>query len=133
MLKQLLLLADETPSQGGGWQSYILLGVLVVFFIGMMIFSSRSQKKRQQKVQDMINNLRVGDKVKTIGGIIGVIVEVCPDGAFVIETGSATKKSFMKFDKSAIYASADSSNQAATNEPKAEVYDETVSDDETAE
>jgi len=79
----------------------------------------------------MINNLRVGDKIKTIGGFIGTIIEVCEDGAFIIETGSATKKSYMKVDKSAIYASADSANASSNTAaaPKEEVYNETVVDD----
>lgn len=130
------LLADtssSTDSTTNNWTSYIFLGILVVFFIGMMIFSSRSQKKRQQKVQDMINALKVGDSVKTIGGFIGTIVEVCDDNAFVIETGSSTKKSYMKIDKSAIYASADTASAKAedtTKPAEKQVYDEVVKEDE---
>lgn len=125
--------SGTTETSGNGWTQYIFLGVLVLFFIGMMIFSSRSQKKRQQKVQDMINALKVGDKIKTIGGFIGTIVEVCDDNAFIIETGSDTMKSFMKIDKSAIYASADTASAKAddtTKPAEKQVYDEVVKDED---
>jgi preprotein translocase subunit YajC len=78
----------------------ILLGVMFTF----MVLNSRSQKKRAQETQEMLNAIGPGNKVKTIGGICGVIVEVCDDGTFVLETGTeASGKSFIKFDKQAIY------------------------------
>ena len=53
----------------------------------------------------MINASTRGNKVKTIGGICGVVVEVCPeDNTFVLETGTeASGKSYIKFDKQAVY------------------------------
>lgn len=124
------LLLEDTASTGAGWTSYLMLGVLVLFFVGMMIFSSRGQKKRQKKVQDMINALQVGDKIKTIGGFIGTIIEVCDDNAFIIETGSAEMKSYMKIDKSAIYASTETNpNSDGAQKAKSSEYNETVQDD----
>ena len=79
----------------------LLIGIMIVF----MVFSSRSQKKRQQETQNMLNAIQPGNKVKTIGGICGVVVEVCPeDNTFVLETGSEKSgKSYIKFDKQAVY------------------------------
>ena len=53
----------------------------------------------------MLNAIQPGNKVKTIGGICGVVVEVCPeDNTFVLETGTeASGKSYIKFDKQAVY------------------------------
>ncbi len=123
------LLAEQATSN---WTQYIMLGVLVIFFIGMMMFSSRSQKKRKAKVEEMIIALGVGDQIKTIGGFIGEIVEVCSDNAFVIKTGVNDKFSYMKIDKSAIYAAGEGANQKTTedaekdkSDPK-DVYSETV-------
>ncbi|MEG2117438.1 MAG: preprotein translocase subunit YajC [Clostridia bacterium] len=124
-----LLLEDAAP-QSAGWTSYLMLGVLVLFFVGMMIFSSRGQKKRQKKVADMIDALKVGDKIKTIGGFIGTIIEIGEDNSFIIETGSATMKSYMKIDKSAIYASTDTATASSGAKPKTEEYNETVKEDE---
>ncbi|MBR2474867.1 MAG: preprotein translocase subunit YajC [Clostridia bacterium] len=60
----------------------LILGVMVVFFI----FTSRKSKKEQQQIDDMRNNLQIGDEVTTIGGIIGRVVSV-KDETVLIETG----------------------------------------------
>jgi preprotein translocase subunit YajC len=54
---------------------------------------------------NMLNAIQPGNKVKTIGGICGVVVEICPeDNTFILETGSeASGKSYIKFDKQAVY------------------------------
>ena len=89
----------------GNYGSYILMGVLLLIIIVFMVFNSRAQKKRQQETMDMLNAIQPGNKVKTIGGICGVVVEVCPeDNTFVLETGTeASGKSYIKFDKQAVY------------------------------
>jgi len=52
-----------------------------------------------------LDAMKPGNKVKTIGGVIGVVVEVCPeDNSFVLETGTEKSgKSYIKFDKQAVY------------------------------
>ena len=99
---------SDSTVQGGcanGWTSYVMIGVLFVVIVVWMIFSRRSQKKKQEEVQNTLDAVRPGNKVKTIGGICGIVVEVCPeDNTFILETGSeASGKSYMKFDKQAIY------------------------------
>ncbi len=103
------LLTGETPATNpaGDWTSWILIGVLVVAFVVMMIISSRSNKKKQQEQEAVMNGLRPGNKVKTIGGICGIVVEVDnEEGTFVLETGNELNgKSYVKFDLQAIYQS----------------------------
>ena len=110
MLKKLTnLLADTTEeastSNGNPYIMYIFIGVLILLFVGMMFLNRRSQKKRQTETQNMLDAIRPGNKVKTIGGICGIVVEVCPDdNTFVLETGTeASGKSYIKFDKQAVY------------------------------
>ena len=93
----------------------ILLGVMVTF----MVLNSRSQKKRAQETQEMLNAIGPGNKVKTIGGICGIVVEVnAEDNTFVLETGSETHgKSYIKFDKQAVYQT---DAQAKKEQPKEE-------------
>lgn len=85
--------------------SVILMAVLFGLIIVWMVFSKRTQEKRQQETMDMLNAIKPGNKVKTIGGICGIVVEVCPDdNTFVLETGTeASGKSYIKFDKQAVY------------------------------
>ncbi len=100
----------ETEGQTGepnNWASYILMGVVVVILIGAMIIISRRNKKRQQEAEDLINAVKPGNKVKTIGGVCGIVVEVDDEeNTFVLETGSETSgKCYMKFDRQAILQS----------------------------
>lgn len=91
--------------QGSGAGSWIVMLVLIAIIVVFMVFNRRSQAKRQQETMDMLNAIQPGNKVKTIGGICGVVVEVCPeDNTFVLETGTeASGKSYIKFDKQAVY------------------------------
>ena len=96
------LLAEEPPNP---WGTYLMLGILVAIMVVFMVLNRRSQKKRQEETMNMLNAIQPGNKVKTIGGICGVVVEVCPeDNTFVLETGTeASGKSYIKFDKQAVY------------------------------
>ena len=110
MLLYSILSGDTTTSGSGAstgseWVTYVLLGVIVVAVIAMFVVSSRSNKKRQEEADKLINAVRPGNKVKTIGGVCGIVVEVDDEeNTFVLETGTeASGKSYMKFDKQAIY------------------------------
>lgn len=110
MLLYSILSGDTTTSGSGAstgseWATYVLLGVIVVAVIVMFVVSSRRNKKRQEEADKLINAVRPGNKVKTIGGVCGIVVEVDDEeNTFVLETGTeASGKSYMKFDKQAIY------------------------------
>ena len=95
---------DAPQNTGTPWSSYIMIGVLLVIIIVFMVYNRRTQKKRQQETEKMLDAIKPGNKVKTIGGICGVVVEVCEDNTFVLETGTeASGKSYIKFDKQAVY------------------------------
>lgn len=100
-------LADEASGTGANnsWIMWVILGVIVVLFVVWMVYSSKKQKKQQQEVQDKINAVKPGNKVKTIGGVCGIVVEVdLEENTFILETGSETTgKCYVKFDKQAIF------------------------------
>ena len=85
--------------------TYVIFGVLIVAIIVMFVFSSRRRKKQEQEAQDLINAVKPGNKVKTIGGICGIVVEVDnEENTFVLETGTENSgKCYIKFDRQAIY------------------------------
>lgn len=87
------------------WATYAMMGALVLLIVVFMAFNRKTQKKKQQEAMDMLNAIKPGNKVKTIGGICGIVVELCPeDNTFILETGSeASGKSYIKFDKQAVY------------------------------
>ena len=98
-----LLLAEDGANNG--WVIYVFLGVIVVLFILMFFFTGRKRKKQEQDAQNLINAVGPGNKVKTIGGVCGIVVEVDnEENTFILETGSETTgKCYIKFDKQAIY------------------------------
>ena len=91
-------LLEDAPNNN--WVLYIFVGVILVVFIAFMFFSGRKNKARQQEYVEQLEAIRPGNKVKTIGGICGIVVEVCDDNTVIIETGTEkTGKSYVKMDK----------------------------------
>lgn len=119
MLNSLLIASNQIVT-------YVILGVLVVAIIVMFVFSSRRRKKQEQEAKDLIDAVKPGNKVKTIGGICGIVVEVDnEENTFVLETGTEQSgKCFIKFDRQAIYQT-DAVVEKPT-EPKTENAPETV-------
>lgn len=69
----LLQAAPAAQPQGSSWGMWIMLAmVLVVMYVFMIL----PQRKQQKKLQEFRNSLKKGDKVVTVGGIYGEIVEV---------------------------------------------------------
>ena len=82
--------------------SMISLGVTMVLMLGMMYFMIyRPQKKQEKKDAEMRSNLEIGDKVTTIGGVVGRVVAISDkDSTILLETGSDRVK--IRFTKTAI-------------------------------
>ncbi len=97
--------ADDSAAKGCDATSLIPFALILAAAVVLFFFSRRSQKKQQEKIDATLDAIQPGNKVKTIGGICGVVVELCPeDNTFILETGSETSgKSYIKFDKKAVY------------------------------
>lgn len=79
----------------------IVYGVLIAALIGLLVFSMFKNKRRQAEAAQMAANLAVGDKVQTIGGIIGEIAEIDHnEGTITVKTGKST----IVFSKQAVYS-----------------------------
>jgi len=71
----------------------------IVLIIGVFYFLVlRPQQQRQRQLQQTISSLKIGDRVVTTGGIIGVITTV-RDASFLIRTAD---KSILEIARSAI-------------------------------
>lgn len=76
---------------------------LILMFVIFYFLIIRPQKKKANEINEMRENLKVGDKIITIGGIIGKIVLVKED-YLVIETSSDnTKIEIMKWGVNGTY------------------------------
>lgn len=57
---------------------YAILPWVLIFGV-FWFFLIRPQRKQQKEHEDMLNNLEVGDKIVTIGGIKGKIIKLKDD------------------------------------------------------
>lgn len=112
------LLADDGAGSGTTETqnpiiSYIIMGVLIIAIIGLFVWQSINGKKKQKEAQEMVNSLKIGDRVKTIGGVCGFVAQINDaENSFVLETGLEDNKSYVKFDKGAIYQTAPAQGNA---------------------
>ena len=78
---------------GGGpsfsaMQFIFIAGIIVIMYFIMF----REPKKRQRQQQQMIQSLKKNDKVRTIGGIIGVVADVRGDEVLIkVDENNNTK------------------------------------------
>ena len=84
--------------QGGGASGLfqfmpILLIILVFYFLII-----RPQQKRQRQLQETIANLKIGDRIVTTGGVIGVITTI-RDTSFLIRSAD---KSILEIARTSI-------------------------------
>ena len=73
--------------------------ILIIVFMIVLIYLP--QKRQDKKDAAMRNSIEIGDKVTTIGGIVGIVCAIADkDDTLVIETGSDRTK--IRFRRSAI-------------------------------
>lgn len=54
-------------------------GMLIILMIALFAVMIIPQRKREKKIKDMLDNLKPGDRVRTIGGIYGTITAIKDD------------------------------------------------------
>ena len=76
---------EATTTPGGGLLASML--PLALMFGLMYFILIRPENKRKKEAEQLRSNVKVGDQVTTIGGIIGTVVSV-KDEKFVMETSA---------------------------------------------
>jgi preprotein translocase subunit YajC len=69
----------DAPAAGGGIIGFLPLLLIPVLYL--MLF--RPQQKRQKQWQQMLANLKSGDRVTTSGGIKGIILSIKDDSLII--------------------------------------------------
>lgn len=87
----------------------IMMVLMIAIFYFMLI---RPENKRKKEAEQMRSAVKTGDKITTIGGIVGTVVHV-KENRIVIETGADQVR--IELEKWAI-----SSNETAAEAAKAE-------------
>lgn len=75
--------AGAEGGAAGGASSIIMIVVLIAVFY---LFLIRPENKKKKKAEEMRNSLEIGDKITTIGGLVGKIVHISGD-LITFETG----------------------------------------------
>ncbi len=76
---------EATQPTGGGLSgTLVMLVVMFGIFYFMLI---RPENKRKKEAEQTRNSIKTGDKVTTIGGVVGTVVSV-KDDKFVLETSA---------------------------------------------
>ena len=102
-------LTTTTDAMGGMGSTVIMLVVMIGVFYFMLI---RPENKRKKEAEEMRSSVKKGDKITTIGGIVGTVVDV-KENTIVIETSADQVR--IELEKWAI-----SSNETAAEAAKAE-------------
>ena len=96
----LAFLAQETPPDGGGrpgWVTVVPIVLMIAVFY-FVLFRGNPRSRRQRT--DMLANLKKNDRVMTIGGIVGTVVNV-KDKEVVVKVDETTNTK-MTFTRDAI-------------------------------
>ena len=97
------------PAAGGmGSTMFMLIAMLAIMYFVMI----RPENKRKKEAEEMRSAVKKGDKIVTIGGIVGVVVDV-KENKIVLETGADQVR--IEFEKWAI-----STNETAAEAKKAD-------------
>ena len=72
-----------TASAGMGSTMFMLIAMLAIMYFVMI----RPENKRKKEAEAMRSAVKKGDKITTIGGIVGVVVDVKED-KIVMESGA---------------------------------------------
>ena len=85
---------DAKPKSLGPWVPLLLMFVVLYFLM------FRGPKKKQKKHQEMLDSMQKGVRVRTIGGIIGTVVDLRDDEIVIkVDESNNTK---MRLVRSAI-------------------------------
>ena len=115
----------------------LLIVLLVAMVIVIIVLPMFTNKKRQKQINALQDSVKVGSTIKTVGGIIGKVIEIRQtspvDKEMVIETGRDGSKTTMVFDiqavnqvmSDAVGVYSENENQVETvNDAKAEQAEE---------
>jgi preprotein translocase subunit YajC len=94
--------APAAPAAGGDGMAGIvsMLTLLGPMLIIMYLFIIRPQNKERRKKEEMLGGLKAKDKVVTIGGLHGTVVDIDADDVVLLV--DAKKDVRLKFRRSAI-------------------------------
>ncbi|QQY78762.1 protein translocase subunit yajC [Keratinibaculum paraultunense] len=103
---------------GGASLGGLILPIAILVFFYLLVI--RPQKKREKQIREMRDNLKVGDQIVTIGGILGKIIKI-KDDMVTIEVGSnKTKLDLTKWAVGSVLNKSESKDEENEKDKKEE-------------
>lgn len=94
----IFLQAAATTAEGTKTSSWSMWIMLILIMVVMWFFMIRPQRKQQKELQQFRDGLKKGDKIVTVGGIYGTVVEI-KEKTLIIEVDNNVK---IKVDKNSV-------------------------------
>ncbi|MBC7771598.1 MAG: preprotein translocase subunit YajC [Pyrinomonadaceae bacterium] len=109
---------------GGGSSMMLVLAVPLLFLVFMSFWMNKKEKKKRQALMDAVKR---NDRVLTIGGIIGTVVELRDDVIVLrIDDNTKTKVEFSRASIQQVIRPSEGGNPDATIETKSKSEKATV-------
>jgi len=89
----------DVPPAGGkrGLEGLLMPAVMIGGLVLLFVFMGRKPRQQEKKRREMLANLKKGDKVTSIGGIIGSVMEVRENEVTVkVDETSNTRVKFLR-------------------------------------
>jgi preprotein translocase subunit YajC len=118
MSSTVMVFAQTAPGQKtkGGFGDPTFILMMAVMFAIVYFLMLRPQQKKAKETQNMLNNLKKGDKVLTIAGIVGIVGNV-KDSSVMVKVADSTVLEFKKAAITAVLAD-DKEEKVQTEEKK---------------
>ena len=98
-----------TGNGGGGLFNSGFMVVMVMMVLAMIVFSFMGQRRDRKKREAMISAVKKHDKVQTVGGLIGSVVEVKTDTIVLkVDESANTRITFARSSIQQVLTSASS-------------------------
>lgn len=110
-----VVLAQAGGSSSGGGSMIAVVGPIAIFAV-MIFFMFRAQRKQAKDRQSMINAIKAGDKIITVGGIFGEVVAV-KDDSYTVKIAENVKVEMSKAGVATV-EKRDSQNQKTSDSTK---------------
>ncbi|MEE0681663.1 MAG: preprotein translocase subunit YajC [Candidatus Gastranaerophilaceae bacterium] len=80
-------------------------GLIIILMVVMLVIMIVPQRRREKKVKEMLAAIKVGDRIRTIGGIYGTVTSVRDD---IVTISVGPDKARLVFARGAIASIEDS-------------------------
>ncbi|GHV84454.1 hypothetical protein AGMMS50230_00620 [Spirochaetia bacterium] len=112
-----LLMGGGAPAGSGGASSFINLLPIVALFAVIYFLMIRPQQKKQKETKRMLDELKKGDRIITIGGIHGVIQSV-RESSVILKVDENCKLEFSRSAVATVEAQGKGESSGETTEEK---------------